>query len=129
MIRTLITVPVFIAALALAPALADHHEEQNEDMYLEEILKEMDLTMRKRNEVHDVMKQFREDRIKADKALQELSETLPPQEEVSATTVYSDIVLESRLNRVLNSQQVEQLMDHLEEQRRQRNEPQETDSE
>ncbi len=129
MIRTLVTVPVLIAALALAPALADHHGEQSEDINLDELFKQMDLTMRKRNDVREVMEQFREDRIKADKALQELSETLPPQEEISATTVYTDIVLESRLNRVLNSQQVEQIMTYLEEQRRQRNEPQETEGE
>ncbi|WP_286805282.1 hypothetical protein, partial [Marinimicrobium sp. UBA4209] len=54
---------------------------------------------------------------RADEALQELSETLPPQEEISATTVYSDIVLESRLNRILRSDQVEQLMTFIREQR------------
>lgn len=121
MIRTLVTVPALVALLSLAPALADHHSE-HEAIPLDEVFKQLDLTMRKRNEVQEVMKQFQEDRIKADRALQELSETLPPQEEVSATAVYSDIVLESRLNRVLDSQQVKQIMTYLEEQRRQRGE-------
>lgn len=129
MIRALLSVPALFIALSLTQALADNHSELYEDVQLDDIFQQMDLTLRQRNDVMEVMNQFREDRMKADEALQELSETLPPQEEISATTVYSDIVLESRLNRVLRSDQVEQLMTYIREQRGERNNALMTDKE
>lgn len=122
MIRTLLRIPVFIAVLVLVPmlALADHHGKQEELMHLDEIFDQLDLTEEKRAEVQEVMKQFREDRRQAGEALRELSKTLPPHEEITAMRVYADIVLESRLKRVLSSQQVAQIMAYLEEQRGQR---------
>lgn len=129
MFRTLLMVPALIATLALSQALADPQVEQDKAIDLDEIFSQMDLTLRMRNDVRDVIEQFQEDRRAADEALQELSETLPPQEEVSATTVYSDIVLESRLNRILTSFQVEQIMSHIEAQRRQQSNQQDMDNE
>ncbi|WP_439510604.1 hypothetical protein [Marinimicrobium koreense] len=117
MIRALFYVSALFIALSLPQALADNHGDLYENIQLDDIFQQMDLTLRRRNDVMEVMNQFREDRKKADEALQELSETLPPQEEISATTVYSDIVLESRLNRILRSDQVEQLMTYIREQR------------
>ena len=117
MIRALFSVSALFIALPLPQALADNHGDLYENIQLDDIFQQMDLTLRRRNDVMEVMNQFREDRKKADEALQELSETLPPQEEISATTVYSDIVLESRLNRILKSDQVEQLMTYIRDQR------------
>jgi|GEM_PF-1880110 len=124
MIRALLSVSALFIALSLPQALADHHGDFYENIQLDDIFQQMDLTLRRRNDVMEVMNQFREDRKKADEALQELSETLPPQEEISATTVYSDIVLESRLNRILRSDQVEQLMTYIREQRSEQGEGQ-----
>lgn len=124
MIRALLSVSALFIALSLPLALADNHNDLYEDIQLDDIFQQMDLTMRRRNEVLEVIRQFREDREKAEEALEELSETLPPQEEISATTVYSDIVLESRLNRILTSDEVRQLMTYIREQRSLRNESQ-----
>ncbi|UZJ45062.1 hypothetical protein OOT55_03115 [Marinimicrobium sp. C6131] len=124
MIRALLSVSALFIALSLPQALADDQGDLYDDIQLDELFQQMDLTMRRRNDVMEVMNQFREDREKAEEALEELSETLPPQEEISATTVYSDIVLESRLNRILRSDQVEQIMSYIREQRSQRNESQ-----
>lgn len=124
MIRALLSVSALFIALSLPQTLADNHNDLYEDIQLDDIFQQMDLTMRRRNEVLEVIRQFREDREKAEEALEELSETLPPQEEISATTVYSDIVLESRLNRILTSDEVRQLMTYIREQRSLRNESQ-----
>lgn len=124
MIRALLSVSALFIALSLPQALADNHNDLYEDIQLDDIFQQMDLTMRRRNEVLEVIRQFRKDREKAEEALEELSETLPPQEEISATTVYSDIVLESRLNRILTSDEVRQLMTYIREQRSLRNESQ-----
>lgn len=118
MIRIALTALALVAALALTPALADSFEEYQVNNELEAVFDQLELKERTRVQVREVLKQFREDRLKAQQALQELGETLPPREEVRAMTAYSDTVLEYRLSEVLTDTEVDTLMAHFEERRR-----------
>ncbi len=117
MIRTLLLASTLLAALASFPTLADQHNGEREAAYLNDILNQLDLSEAKRKEVHQVFKKFRQDRQQAEKALSELGESLPPQEEVRAMRAYSDTVLEGRLDEVLEAGQVDSVMSAIQAKR------------
>ena len=62
MIRALFSVSALFIALSLPQALADNHGDLYENIQLDDIFQQMDLTLRRRNDVMEVMNQFREDR-------------------------------------------------------------------
>lgn len=117
MIRTLLTASILIFAPPMT--LAEDSREHEAGVHLEEAINRLDINEEKRAEARDVVKQFLEDRVDARKSMQGTGEALPPREEVKAMRVYSDIVLESRLDEVLTSEQIEQFVAHLKAQRRQ----------
>ncbi|WP_341938081.1 hypothetical protein [Marinimicrobium sp. C2-29] len=117
MIRTLLLASTLLAALASVPTLADQHNGDRDAAYLNDILNQLELSEAKREEVHQVFRDFRRDRQQAEKALSELGKSLPPQEEVRAMRAYSDTVLEARLDEVLEAGKVASVMSAIQAKR------------
>lgn len=124
MLHRILSIPLFIAALVAAPVLAGPDGKTAQDIQMDEIINQLELSEEKRAEVEEVLKNFKQDRRQALKAFRETGESLPPQEEIKAMREYSDRLLEERLRVVLTNTQVEQVMKYRQKQRTERYEKQ-----